>query len=56
MRGPRRVERIGILAFAWVWGTGMVLASQPAVQDLRSGRHGWLRGDHCGARGQLRRD
>ena len=35
MRGPRRVERIGVLAFAWVWGTGAVLASQPAVQDAQ---------------------
>ena len=35
MRGPRRVQRIGVLAFAWVWGTGAVLASQPAVQDAQ---------------------
>ena len=33
MRGPRRVERIGVLALAWVWGTGAVLASQPTVQE-----------------------
>ena len=33
MRGPRRVERIGLLALAWVWGTGAVLASQSTVQE-----------------------
>ena len=33
MRGPRRVERIGVLAIAWVWGTGDVLPSQPGVHE-----------------------
>ena len=35
MRGPRRVQRIGVLAFAWVLGAGAVLASQTAVQDAQ---------------------
>ena len=35
MRGPRRVQRIGVLAFTWVWGTGAVLASQLTVQDAQ---------------------
>ena len=35
MRGPRRVQRIGVLSLAWVWGTGAVLASQPTVQDAQ---------------------
>jgi hypothetical protein len=35
MRGPRRVERISVLAFAWVWGSGAVLASQSAIQDVQ---------------------
>ena len=35
MRGPRRVERIGVLVFAWVWGSGTLLASSPAVQDAQ---------------------
>jgi hypothetical protein len=33
MRGPRRLERIGVLALVWVWGTGAVFASQPMVQE-----------------------
>ena len=33
MRGPRRVERIGVLALVCVWGTGAVPASQSTVQD-----------------------
>ncbi len=33
MRGPRRVERIGVLALVWVWGTGAAFASQPMVQE-----------------------
>ena len=33
MGGPWRVQRIGVLVFAWVWGTGAVLAGQPSVQD-----------------------
>ena len=35
MCGPRRVERIGLLVFAWVWGAGVALASQPTVQDAQ---------------------
>jgi hypothetical protein len=35
MRGPRRVQRIGVLVFAWVWGTGAVLGSHPAIQDAQ---------------------
>ena len=35
MRGPRRVERISVLALVWVWGTGAVLASQPTVQEAQ---------------------
>lgn len=37
MRGPRRVERIGVLAVAWVWGIGVAMASHPAVQDAQEG-------------------
>jgi hypothetical protein len=37
MRGPRRVERIGVLAVAWVWGIGVATASHPAVQDAQEG-------------------
>jgi hypothetical protein len=33
MRGPRRVERIGVLALVWVWGTGTVLASQSTARE-----------------------
>jgi hypothetical protein len=33
VRGPWRVERIGVLALVWVWGTGAVLAGQPPGQE-----------------------
>ena len=35
MRGPRYVERIGVLVFGWVWGIGVAIASHPAVQDAQ---------------------
>src|SRR5688572_8470610 len=35
MRGPRRVERIGVLAFAWVWWSGVATAREAAVQEAQ---------------------
>ena len=44
MRGPRRVQRMGVLAFTWVCATGTVVASQTAVQDAPEAAT-----DRCGA-------